>query len=90
MFEYDPDKSAANLAKHGIDFERAKELWLDEDAVEVPGDSVAELRVMRIGFLAGKCWTAVYTIRHGEVRIISARRARLKEVRRYEQEDHQR
>ena len=29
-FEFDPDKSAANLAKHGIDFEAAQALWLDE------------------------------------------------------------
>lgn len=26
-FEYDPNKSAANLEKHGIDFEQAQELW---------------------------------------------------------------
>jgi len=30
VFEFDPEKSAANLAKHGIDFEAAQALWLDE------------------------------------------------------------
>ena len=26
-FEYDPAKSAKNLAKHGIDFEAAQRMW---------------------------------------------------------------
>ena len=28
-FEYDPDKSAANREKHGIDFDEAQALWND-------------------------------------------------------------
>ena len=28
-FEYDPDKSAANKAKHRLDFEEAQALWDD-------------------------------------------------------------
>jgi hypothetical protein len=28
-FEYDPDKSAENKRKHGIDFEVAQRLWAD-------------------------------------------------------------
>jgi len=32
-FEFDPEKSAANLAKHGIDFEAAQALWLDDDGI---------------------------------------------------------
>ena len=35
-FEYDPAKSAANKAKHGLDFEEAKALWKDENLLEVP------------------------------------------------------
>ncbi|MDY2947529.1 BrnT family toxin [Mannheimia varigena] len=27
LFEYDPNKSEINQAKHGIDFEQAKLLW---------------------------------------------------------------
>ena len=26
-FEYDPVKSALNLAKHGIDFQKIQEVW---------------------------------------------------------------
>lgn len=32
-FEYDGRGSQANLQKHGISFEEAKQLWLDPDRV---------------------------------------------------------
>jgi len=35
-FEYDPDKSAENKRKHGIDFELAQRLWADARLVEIP------------------------------------------------------
>jgi len=35
-FEYDPDKSAENKRKHGIDFEAAQRLWADAKLVEIP------------------------------------------------------
>ena len=34
-FEYDPQKSARNLAKHGIDFGEAQRLWDDERCIEL-------------------------------------------------------
>jgi hypothetical protein len=34
-FEWDPQKSIANKEKHGIDFEIAKRLWLDQNRVEI-------------------------------------------------------
>ncbi|HUU33359.1 MAG TPA: BrnT family toxin [Vicinamibacterales bacterium] len=36
-FEFDPLKSAANKAKHGIDFVEAQALWLDPDRIDTPG-----------------------------------------------------
>jgi hypothetical protein len=36
-FEFDPLKSAANKAKHGIDFIEAQALWSDPDRIELPG-----------------------------------------------------
>ncbi len=35
-FEFDAAKSNANLAKHGIDFEMAQELWRDVEGLVVP------------------------------------------------------
>lgn len=87
MFEYDPDKSAANLAKHGIDFEQAKRLWDDIDRFEIMAGFVVEPRWLVIGKIAERHWTAVYTMREQCIRIISVRRSRANEVRVYV--DHQ-
>ncbi len=35
-FEFDSVKSAANLAKHGIDFIAAQAIWRDTHRIEVP------------------------------------------------------
>lgn len=48
-FEYDPAKSAANKAKHGLDFEEAKALWKDENLLEVPVLRTGEPRFLVIG-----------------------------------------
>ncbi len=79
-FEFDVVKSAANKAKHEIDFIVAQALWLDEDFVEVAGRSESDERWIVIGVIAGRHWTAVVTIREHRVRLISARRARAREV----------
>ena len=34
-YEWDEEKSKINQDKHGIDFEAAKNLWLDEDQIEI-------------------------------------------------------
>jgi uncharacterized DUF497 family protein len=87
QFEHDPAKSAANLAKHGIDFEAAKALWDDIWLLEAPAKTTDEPRWLAIGKLAGKCWTAVFTRRGEAIRLISVRRARDEEVAAYESTD---
>ena len=83
-FEWDPAKSAANKLKHGIDFTTAKDLWLDENRIEIHVPHPVENRRILIGTLYNKRWTAVYTMRGGAIRIISARRSRGKEVALYD------
>jgi len=83
-FEFDPKKSEANLEKHGIDFESAKALWLDINAVEIPARSEFETRKMLIAEYDGKVWTVIFTERGNKVRIISIRRARKNEEDLYE------
>ena len=83
-FEYDPAKSAKNLAKHGVDFEQAQALWDDPDLLTVKSKFIDEERWISIGVMAGKYWTAVWTPRGGNTRIISVRRSRDKEVQLYE------
>tara|TARA_B100001093_G_scaffold516743_1_gene596238 strand:+ start:2723 stop:2986 length:264 start_codon:yes stop_codon:yes gene_type:complete len=83
-FEYDPDKSAANLAKHGIDFEAAQGLWLDPDLLEIKAKTVDEPRSMVIGKIEDKHWSAIVTYRDANTRLISVRRSRDKEIEIYE------
>ena len=83
-FEFDSAKSAANKAKHGIDFVEAQALWLDDGLVDAPIASVDEPRFLVIGRLEGKFWTAICTHRGEGVRIISVRRARKVEIGYYE------
>ena len=83
-FEYDSDKSASNLAKHGIDFVEAQTLWDDPRLLEAPVSITNEPRFLAVGMIDSKHWTAVYTYRGERVRLISARRARKQEVEHYE------
>ena len=76
-FEFDPLKSAANKAKHGIDFVEAQALWSDGDRVELPARPTNEPRFLIVGQIKDAVWTATVTYRHEEAtRIISVRRAR--------------
>lgn len=62
-FEFDPEKSAANLEKHGIDFVAAQMLW-EGKTVEVPSREARELRRLMIGKIGQKYWTAIVTARY--------------------------
>lgn len=85
-FEYDEEKSLANLDKHGIDFHEAQALWDDPDLLEFPAKSNNEPRFLVIGRIATKGWSAIITYRGEKVRLISVRRPRKKEVELYESE----
>jgi uncharacterized protein len=85
-FEWDPVKSESNWRKHGIDFETAKNLWLDQNRVEIYAPHPVEDRMILIAKHLDKIWTAIYTPRQDAIRIISVRRARQKEVDLYEEE----
>jgi uncharacterized protein len=84
-FEFDPDKSAANLAKHGIDFVTAQELWADPTGRVRPSPYQFEDRSLLVAAALGRLWVAVWTERGAHIRLISVRRARRDEVADYEQ-----
>ncbi len=86
-FEWDVSKNNANTEKHGIDFETAKGLWLDENRIEITAPHPVENRYINISKLQGKLWTAVYAMRGSAIRIISVRRSRKKEAELYEKEN---
>jgi hypothetical protein len=80
------NKSRSNLIKHGIDFETAKNLWLDEDHIVIWAPHPVEDRGIIIGKHQNKLWTAIFTMRGNAIRIISVRRAGKKEAKLYEKE----
>lgn len=82
-FEFDPEKSAANETKHGIDFIEAQAIWTDPDRLEIPARSVDEPRYQVIGRIGRKVWSAFVIYRNEKIRIISVRRARADEEARY-------
>jgi uncharacterized DUF497 family protein len=83
-FEYDRQKSEANKAKHGIDFEEAQALWQDAALIEVPAQAMDEPRWLAIAKWSDQHWSAVFTRRSERIRLISVRRARDEEVKIYE------
>jgi len=83
-FEFDDKKSQLNLQKHDIDFLEAQKLWFDPDFVEIEADSGTEIRRLVIGLINNRFWSAVITYRNKNIRIISVRRSRKKEVELYE------
>jgi uncharacterized DUF497 family protein len=83
-FEYDSEKSAANKAKHGIDFDEAQALWDDPLLLEAPARTDDEPRLLLIGRIQGKHWTAVCVRRGENIRLISVRCARRQEIEHYE------
>lgn len=83
VFEFDPEKSAANRVKHGIDFIEAQAIWDDVDRLEIPARSLDEPRHQVIGRIGNTTWSAFITYRNEKIRIISVRRARADEEARY-------
>jgi uncharacterized DUF497 family protein len=87
-FEWDPRKAAANLRKHGVSFEEARAVFLDEDALLQPDEehSDDEARFLLLG-ISGRLRTLVvchcYRREEEVIRIISARKANSRERQQY-------
>ena len=74
MVEWDPEKAAANLRKHGVDLADAATVLSDEMALTTTEDVEGEERAVTLGTDAmGRLLVVVYTWRDEEVRLISAK-----------------
>jgi uncharacterized protein len=87
-FEWDARKAAANLKKHGVSFEEAKSVFVDERAklIDDPDHSEDEDRFVLMGLSSALRLLLVchcYRSEGGVIRIISARKAAPKESRSY-------
>lgn len=92
-FEWNANKAASNLRKHGVSFQTAVRVFADPYAL-VEQDRVenGEERWQAIGVVEGVLMLMVaHTVREQDdievIRIISARRANRREMRRYEEEN---
>ena len=85
QFEWDAEKAALNLKKHGVDFRDAVAVFDDVDRIEWydAAHSVDEDRYNTIGKVREVLFV-VYTERRERTRIISARKATPRERRLYD------
>ncbi len=81
-FEWDENKSLSNKKKHGIDFQEATALFEKGIKIYFAKEVNNEKRYLISNFLDGKCYSAIFTIRSGKIRIISVRRCRKEEKQR--------
>ena len=84
-FEWDPTKAASNLDKHGVPFEYATRVFLDParlDHVDRRQPYREERRVI-MGTIEDRVYVVAYTRRRSIIRLISARKANAREIKRY-------
>ena len=81
-FEWDEDKREANLCDHGIDLEDALQIF-DGPTFVRRSDRGGEVRYMVFGFVNGDEAVVVCTFRNRDCRLISVRRARRDERKKY-------
>lgn len=87
QFEWDWRKARANLRKHGVSFDQARELFGDvhSSCVADPDHSHEEQRFLLFGETrAGLPLVVAFTDRGGRFRLVSARRMTPRERRAYE------
>lgn len=84
-FEWDPNKAASNLRKHGVRFAQAMTVFEDDVMLTMPDSELDEERFVAIGLSSlGRVLVVVYTTRIERIRIISPRNATRKERAEYE------
>lgn len=83
LFEWDEKKRAQNIEKHGIDFLKAVEIFEKEYLVAL-SPYLDEERWIAVGKMQEITIAVIYTVRGEVTRIISVRRARKNERRKYQ------
>ena len=81
---FDPDKDAANIAKHGLSLAAFGGFDVMVMAMVDDRFDYGEIRYRAFGRVAGMGRSIAFTLRPGELRLISYRPAHEKEMRRYE------
>ena len=86
MFEWDEEKAKSNETKHLVSFPFASRAFEDENRLTVTDDrsDYDEIRYVTLARIEKRVYVLVYTLRNSVIRLISARKANSKEVRRYD------
>lgn len=83
-FEWNYEKNATNIRKHGIAFKDAIKAFGDVNSFEYRSQGPQpEQRCVLIGSVGSRLIAVIYTVREGRIRIISARAARREERNRW-------
>lgn len=84
-FQWHEEKSDACLRERGFDFGYAVQAFLDPGRVVLPDGrfGYGEERYLLYGRIEGRLFVVAYTLRGNRIRIISARKANAREVRRH-------
>lgn len=90
-FEWDANKNRINIRKHGVSFEEARSVFLDEEAllIDDPDHSEQEERFILLGFSEkARMLVVCHCYRQSEsvIRIISARKATKTEAHAYQRQ----
>ncbi len=87
-FAWDARKARSNLVKHGVSFEEAQTVFLDDSArlIDDPDHSAQDERFLLLGYsFRSRCLIVSHCYLESDcvIRLISARRATVKEERVY-------
>jgi uncharacterized DUF497 family protein len=82
-FEWDEKKRASNRANHGLDLIEATKLFDGRPVFTYPSPRHGEERFVTVGLLTNRFFAVVCTERVEAIRLISFRRARDAEERKY-------
>ncbi|WP_395615652.1 BrnT family toxin [Sphingorhabdus sp.] len=85
QIEFDTDKDAANIARHGVALALGAKIFDDHEVLIVPTirERDREERYKAIGLIGDKLWTAIHVYRGDVVRFLSVRRSNTSEQRSY-------
>ncbi|MEI8571997.1 BrnT family toxin [Methylomonas sp. LW13] len=84
IIEFDPVKNARNIIERGLSFERVADFdWSSAIATEDVRQDYPERRFVAAGFLNDRLHILCFTPISGGVRVISFRKANLREARKY-------
>lgn len=83
-FSFDPAKDARNIALRGLSFARAAEFdWTGVDIIEDVRFVYPERRYIAVGYLDGRLHVLCFTPVADAIRVISFRKANMREARKY-------